>query len=602
MKEHAVLNNEYLKNLSNSPGVYLMFDGRHVVIYVGKARNLKKRVTSYARLTGSSHNKTKALVGRISAIETILTRTEKEALILEASLIKKHKPKYNIILRDDKNYPYIRVSIQDKWPRVMMSRRKNHDCARYFGPYSSISSMWSTLKLLWKLFPLHRCKNVRPRLRPCLNGQMGNCLAPCMGDSNRAEYNENVKRVILILEGKSKEIIADLKNQMAQAAQALEFEQAGQYRDQIKALMTTLEKQIVAGKNNEEIDIFGCKRQGGSLAISVLSIRGGLLIGNRSFYFREVVGDDGKIMGEVLERYYLERYIPKLILIPWTLHKGIFIEYLAELKQAKVEVRMPQRGDGVKLVDMAAMNAARVFADLKNKQKTWADLACTLEKKLHLSKHPNRMECLDISNTSGKQAVGSLVCFVNGEKATRDYRHYKIQTKDTPDDYQMMYEVLQRRFDPNKDKILPDLLIVDGGKGQLGIAVRVLKEYELTGSLDIVGIAKEKGDEGEKLFIPGRKKPIILPKHSPILLLLMHIRDESHRFGITFHRKLRSKKTISSILDDIPSIGTVKRQALLLHFGSLTKIKKATVAEITKVDGFAMKTAQKVYSFLHDKN
>lgn len=483
-----------------------------------------------------------------------------------------------------------------------MSRRKNRDQARYFGPYSSISSMWATLKLLWKLFPLHRCKKVRPRQRPCLNGQMGNCLAPCMGDSKRHDYNENVEKVLLILEGKSKELIADLQGKMSIAAGAMEFEMAGQYRDQIKALSKTLEKQIVAGKSHDEIDIFGCTRQGGSLAVSVLSIRGGLLIGNRSFYFPEVIGDDGKIMGEVLERYYLERYIPRLILIPWALHEGVLLPYLAELKQAKVEVRRPQRGDGVKLVEMAALNATRVFVDRENKQKTWDVLARQLVLKLHLTKHPNRMECLDISNTSGKQAVGSLVCFMNGQKAGDEYRHYKIKTKDTPDDYQMMYEVLSRRFDPEKNKILPDLLIVDGGKGQLGIAVRVLAEYHLTGKMDLVGIAKEKGDEGEKLYLPGRKNPILLPSHSPLLLLIMQIRDESHRFGITFHRTLRSKKMITSILEDIPGIGEVKRQALLTHFGSLKRIKKATVQEISKVEGFAKKTAENVYTFLHDKN
>lgn len=602
MAEHSVLTTKYLQELAETPGVYLMFDQHRGVIYVGKARNLKKRVTSYARLTGTSHNKTRAMVAKIGAIETILTRTEKEALILEASLIKKHKPKYNIILRDDKNYPYIRVSVQDKWPRVAMSRRRNKDKARYFGPYSSISSMWATLKLLWKLFPLHRCKQVRPRSRPCLNGQMGNCLAPCMGDAVREEYLDNVRNVLLLLEGKSKEIVATLQQQMADAASSMQFEQAALFRDQIKALGATLEKQIVAGEGQREIDIFGCKRLGGSLAVSVLSIRGGLLIGNRSFYFPEVIGDDPKVMGEVLERYYLERYIPRLVLVPWVLPEGVLLEYLAELKQGRVEVRTPQRGDGLKLTEMAALNAERVFVDRDHRLETWQRLARGLQKKLHLQGQPTRMECLDISNTSGKQAVGSLVCFLEGRKATDQYRHYKIRSKDTPDDYQMMYEVLHRRFAPDRKTSLPDLLVVDGGKGQLGIAMRVLEEYGLTGKLDLVGIAKEKGEEGEKLYIPGRKNPILLPVHSPLLLLLMQIRDESHRFGITFHRKLRNKKTISSILNDIPKVGEVKRQALLAHFGSLKNLRSATVKEIAKVDGFGLHLAEVVHGFLQDKN
>ena len=601
MSQYSVLTDQYLKELATTPGVYLMFDKGRAVIYVGKAGNLRKRVTSYARLTGASHQKTKAMVAKIATIETILTRTEKEALILEASLIKKHKPKYNVILRDDKNYPYIRVSVQEEWPRVMMSRRRNQDQARYFGPYSSVSAMWATLKLLWKLFPLRRCKKVRFRKRPCLNGQMGHCLSPCMGHSNQQQYHDNVKKVVLILEGKGKELIEELKIQMAQAAEQMQFEQAAGFRDQIKALSKTLEKQIVAGDNKDEIDVFGCQRLGGSLAVAVLSIRGGLLIGNRSFYFPDVVGDDGHVMGEVLERYYLERYIPKLILIPWSLHKSVLPEYLDELKQGRVEIRRPQRGDGVKLAEMADLNATQVFVDREHRQESWQVMADKLQTKLHLQHQPNRIECLDISNTSGQQAVGSLVCFLEGQKAGDEYRHYKIKSKDTPDDYQMMYEVLLRRFDPEKKKGLPDLLVLDGGKGQLGMGIRILAEYGLTDHVDLVGIAKEKKEEGEKLFIPGRKNPIILAGHSPILLLLMQIRDESHRFGITFHRKLRQKKTISSILNDIPGIGEVKRQALLSYFGSLKKVKKATMMDLIQVDGFGPQIATKVYGFLHDK-
>lgn len=601
MVEHPVLTERFLKDLTTSPGVYLMYDKHGVVIYVGKARNLKQRVTSYARLTGVSHNKTRAMVARIKGIETILTRTEKEALLLEASLIKKHKPKYNIILRDDKNYPYIRVSVQDYWPRVTMSRRRNKDQARYFGPYSSITSMWDTLKLLWKLFPLHRCKTVRPRSRPCLNGQMGHCLAPCMGDSMRDAYLENVRNVILILEGKSPELIAELEFRMTKAAAEMQFEQAAVFRDHITALRHTLEKQIVTGESGDEIDIFGCKRLRGSLAVSVLSIRGGLLIGNRSFHFPDVIGRDSDVMAEVLERYYLERYIPRLVLIPWVLPEGVLLDYLSELKQSKVEVRIPKRGDGRKLMDMATLNAAQVFIDGDNRQRSWQSLGLKLQNTLHLMRSPDRIECLDISNTSGKQGVGSLVCFLNGEKAGGEYRHYKIRSKDTPDDYQMMYEVLHRRFDPAKEKVLPDLLVLDGGKGQLGVAVQVLRELGLSGKMDLVGIAKEKHEEGEKLFLPGRKNPVVLAGHSPLLLLLMQIRDESHRFGITLHRKLRQNRTISSVLDQIPGIGEVKRQALLKQFGSLKNIRSATKNELADVDGFGKRTAARVYSFLHDK-
>ncbi len=578
-----------------------MKDRRQVVIYVGKARNLRKRLTSYAKLQAVAHNKTKAMVSKICFVETIITRSEKEALILEASLIKKHKPKYNVILRDDKNYPYIKVTVQERWPRVMMTRRKIKDGARYFGPYASVGSMWSTLKLLGALFPLRRCKTVKVRKRPCLNGQMGNCLSPCLEGCDVDKYQQAVSNVIMVLEGKDKELVQSLQQKMLAVSARQEFEEAALYRDQITALENTLEKQVMVASHRHEFDVFGAQRQGGSLAISVITVRGGKVEGHQSFFIAEPVGNDADVLAESLRRFYSEDiFIPKVILLPWFTGEEDFLEeYLSECKTAKVSIRVPQKGDLRRLVDMAHDNAAQVFSDRDKQKKSWQVMASQLKETLGLSRLPHRIECLDISNTSGKEAVGSLVCFVDGKKASSFYRHYKIRSIEGPDDYGMMAEVLSRRFAPEKKQQLPDLFIVDGGKGQLNIGVKIFKDLAIFNEVDLLGIAKEKQEEGEKLYRPGRKNPIRLSRHSQLLLLLMRIRDESHRYGVTFHRRLRKKRTLTSELDHIAGIGPARRQKLLRHFGSVKGVKRASVEELSAVETIGDELARSIFDALH---
>lgn len=591
---------DFLDTVSHSPGVYRMLDKQSRVLYVGKAKDLKKRLTSYTRFSGADHNKTTVMLSKVQTVDTLITNTEKEALILEASLIKKHKPKYNILLRDDKNYPLIKVTVQDTWPRVFMARRRKKDGARYFGPYSSSSAMWSTLRLLANLFTLRKCKGkkVRPRKRPCLNLQMGKCLAPCVGLADPVDYQEQVEKVLMILEGRNKSLVRDLQEEMKQAAATLHFEKAAELRDQITALSKTLEKQIVASANLKDQDVFGYCRQGTSIAIAILFVREGLITGNRNFFFNEPMEPDTNILSQTLNLFYDEKALPaKEILIPFEADgTAILIERFSELLGSGVSLRVPKRGDGVQLIQMANTNATHVFDEKEKKQKSWEDLSASMEKLLHLEYVPNRIECLDISNTSGKQAVGSLVCFEYGQPSKTNFRHYKIKTVSGPDDYAMMEEVLRRRLSRGiEEDTLPNLFIVDGGRGQLGMAMRVACELGITDELDWIGIAKEKKTEGEKLYKPGRKNPILLKGHNPVLLYLMRIRDESHRFGVTFHRKLRGKASIASLLDTIPGIGPDRKKKLLKHLGSAKRVQKASMEELLSVPGIGKETALTIH-------
>ena len=606
-----VLDNAFLGTVSQGPGVYLM-QSRREVLYVGKARNLRKRLAQYAHYRGSAHAKTGVMLGHVRRVDTILTTTEKEALILEASLIKKHRPRYNVILRDDKNYPLIKVTVAEQWPRVLVTRRRLRDGSRYFGPFASTSAMRMTLKLLFSLFPLRRCPTVRDRKRPCLNFQMGRCLAPCTGQVDEQSYQAMIREALLFLEGKNREIITSLEKKMQKAARQLAFEEAARYRDQIQALQRTLERQMVAAGHGLDQDVFGLVRQGASVGIAILFVRAGMISGSQSFFISDPMGDDGQILAQVIMQYYSSRrQPPRELLLPLEIpDQDLIREQLADLRQGAITLHVPKRGRLMQLMNMARANADQVFSREEEQRKSWSNLAQTLQKKLHLANTPTRIECLDISNLAGKQAVGSLVCFIEGKPAKRAYRHYRIQSKDTPDDYAMMREVLMRRLGKGLErgqeqggvkKDLPDLLLLDGGKGQLGIGVEVLAELNLLDAIDLVAIAKEKQDEGEKLFRPGRKNPILLPPHSPALLFLMRIRDESHRFGITFHRRLRGKNTLASPLDKIPGLGEKRKKALLKTLGSLRRIQAASVEELTRTPGIGPALARTIYDQLRQQ-
>ncbi|MBU0908167.1 MAG: excinuclease ABC subunit UvrC [Proteobacteria bacterium] len=600
--DHPILNTDFLKTIPNSPGVYLMINKVGKVIYAGKALDLRKRLASYARFQGAAHSKTGVMVSRIARVETILTRTEKEALILESSLIKEHRPKYNVILRDDKNYPLIKVTVGETWPRVMMTRRKIKDKSRYFGPFSSVGAMWSTIRLLQSLFPLRRCKGaeLEKRSRPCLNFQMKRCPAPCMGKVDAGLYQEMVRDVLMVLEGRNRELAQKLKEKMSLAVSRLQFEEAALYRDQLRALEETLEKQIVAGEGALELDVFGFVRQGPSVAISIMTVRHGRVLGQQVFFLAEPVGEDAEVLAEGVKRYYEEAdFIPRELLFPLLPDDHqLLSEWLSERKKQKVAFKVPVRGDKTRLIDMAQANAGQVFSEKDKKEKSWDVLAASLMETLHLQRRPDRIECLDISNISGQQAVGSLVCFEKGEKSGKRYRHYKIKTVPGPDDYRMMAEVLERRFTRGVDEGgLPDLLMLDGGKGQLHVAIDMVRRFALEDRIELLGIAKEKGQEGEKLFRPGRKNPILLPRHSPLLLFLMRIRDESHRYGITFHRKLRHKSAFSSEIDKIPGVGSMRKKKLLQVFGSLAKLRNASIVELAAVSGIGPDLAEAIARF-----
>lgn len=594
----------FLATVSHGPGVYLML-GKRQVLYVGKARDLRKRLSQYAHFAGPAYSKTAVMLSHVQRVETILTTTEKEALILEASLIKQHRPRYNVILRDDKNYPLIKVTVRDPWPRVTVTRKRLRDGNRYFGPYASTTAMRATLQLLHGQFPLRRCATVRERPRPCLNYQMGRCLAPCAGKVQPEVYQAMVRDVLLILEGKTGEVVRELTARMEQAATNLAFEQAAALRDQIQALTRTIEHQAVAAEHHLDQDVFGIHRQDAAVGIALLFVRGGMITGAQSFFLADPLGEDDSLLAQTILQYYSsERQPPREVLLPFAVEdQDLLTERLAELREGPVAIVSPQRGKRMQLMRMAAANAAQVLEERTKKEHSWDALAASLQARLRLINRPERIECLDISNLLGKQAVGSLVCFVHGEKAANLYRHYRIRSQDTPDDYAMMREVLERRISKGvEEDNLPDMLLLDGGKGQLQVAVDVLGRFDCLERIDLVAIAKEKADEGEKLFRPGRKNPVLLPAHAPTLLYLMRIRDEAHRFGITFHRKLRGKAQLRSRLDAIEGIGPKRKRLLLQALGSVKRITEATVGELAAIPGIGPELARQIHGQLRGED
>ncbi len=593
-----ILSPEFLQAVGHGPGVYLMKDGAGQVHYVGKARDLRRRLASYQRYLGGGGNKTSVMLAKTRHIDTILTATEKEALLLEASLIKQYKPRYNIILRDDKNYPYIMVTVREEWPRLVVTRRRVKDQA-IFGPFSSPSAMWETIRHLNSLFPLRRCKGatLTPRSRPCLNYQMGRCSAPCFGKITPESYQRMVEELLLALAGKNKELIRRLQEEMRQAAESLDFEQAAQLRDKIKALTQTMEKQVVAAGHHRDQDIFGFARQDEGVGLAVLLIRDGVISGHHHYFLPEPFEEDPLVLAEVLERFYgADRLVPSEVVVSLEPEgREVLEEWLSDLGQHRVAIRVPQRGDLVTLVTMANRNAEQVIVDQLTRDDSWQALATNLKETLHLSHPPERIICMDISNLGGEQAVGAVVSFRQGKKEAERYRHYKIKEVAGPDDYASMAEVIRRHLHrAETEGFMPNLLVVDGGKGQLQVAMGIVRELGLMDRLDLVGIAKEKEAEGEKLFIPGRKNPITLPRHSRVLLLIMRIRDEAHRFGITFHRHWRGRDALRSRLDAITGIGPARKKALLTTFGSVKRVAAATQEELTAIPGITPELAASI--------
>ena len=602
--ESGPLSKDFLHTVANRPGIYIMKSRQGKILYVGKAKNLRKRLSSYQRANPKDSPKTALMLGKVAAIETILTHTEKEAFILEASLIKKHRPRFNIELKDDKSYPCIKVTLGEEWPRVYKTHRRIKDGSRYFGPYTSAGSMRNTLSIINRLFPLRRCKgrNIKKRERPCLNYQMARCMAPCSSRVDKKEYRKMVDNVLLILEGKNRQLKGHLETEMQQASKALEFEKAANIRDQLQSLTKTLEKQVVVSNLYRDMDVFGYVRKGVGVGISAVNVRQGVVSGQQLFFLLDPIGADSEVLEEVLRQYYLkEQTIPDELLLPFQIVDSFSLQdWLGNIRGRSVKLRVPKRGEGAKLLHLAEKNANQVHIDQANRERNWQEMARNLQKKLLLASFPSRVECLDISNIGGKQPVGSIVCFQDGEKLQKGYRHYSINSAHEPDDYRMMNEVLNRRL-TGEDKLveLPNLLVIDGGKGHLNIARSVLKEKGLLDRVELVAIAKSKEKKSDKVFRPGRKNPISLAQHSPVLFFLMQVRDEAHRFGITFHRRLRNKKALVSELDSIPGVGPSRRKKLLKTLGSLARIKKASCEELAVVNGIGPELAGQIWDFFH---
>lgn len=601
---------ETLQNLPNSPGVYIMKDGEGAIIYVGKARNLRQRVRSYFRASGDSRYHVAFLVARINSIDTILTDTEKEALLLENTLIKQHHPRYNLDLKDDKTYFSVRINPKEQFPRFTVVRKQTKDGARYFGPYSSASSAREVLQQLIRIFPLRHypLKTCLSRKRPCLYHQIGQCSAPCHALISTENYGKLVEGATLFLEGKGKQLIAEFKSKMLEASEQMNYEEAVRWRNLLRSIEITVEKQKVVTRGGDS-DVIGYVREENTLALALLYIRSGVLTGSRQFSFKWEL-DDAQGIASFLTQHYVDAdSIPDEILLPLPCQAlEVLTELLHELKGKNVVIHYPLRGTKRELVKMATKNAQQAQAEEVCRQCSSEVVIKELYEKLNLTKLPRRIECYDISTIQGRYSVGSGVAFWDGVPDKSGYRHYRIRSVEGQDDFAMLKELFERRF--KEDSIskngVPDLVVVDGGMGQLNATAGIVQELGLTGEFDLISLAKSRVESrvrdkninrsDERVFLPGRKNPIVLKQSSKSLLLLSAIRDEAHRFAITYHRKLRSKEGIASELDKIAGIGKKRRIALLTHFGSLQKVMEATLEELCKVDGITRNLAEKLFS------
>lgn len=593
---------ERIKNdlavLPELPGVYLMHDKTGKVIYVGKAVVLKNRVRSYFRNLASHTPKVKAMVEKVEYFETIITSSEVEALILECNLIKKYRPRYNISLKDDKTYPYLKVTMQEDFPRLYVTRRQMRDGAKYYGPYADASAMHATVKLLRTMFPLRTCRTMNPD-RPCLNYHIKRCLAPCAGLCSKAEYANMIKSVCMVLDGRTTELQKDLKQRMEDAAENYAFEEAARLRDQLNAVRKLDEEQKAVTSSGGDMDILGFAQDMTGFCVQIFFVRKGKLIGRDNFFLHEQGESEEELLTAFIKQYYNDAtFIPKEIVVPELpdAEEKVLIElWLTEKSERKTEFVLPQRGVKKDLLNLANDNAKKLLDErlrtgslaLKNDVEAAEELQLALGMDVPLE----RMDCFDISHTQGTETVASMVVFRNGSISKKDYRKYKIQSAEgKPDDFKSMQEVVYRRYKDYED--IPTLVVIDGGKGQLSSALEVIRGLGLN-DLAVVGLAKRE----EEIFIPGQSESILLDRDSAALHLIQRIRDEAHRFAITFHRKLRTKRNLVSVLDHVDGIGPKRRQALWKEFKTLEAMKKASVEELAKVDGMNIKAAETLYEF-----
>ncbi len=604
---------ERLKALPEGPGVYLMRDVKTRVIYVGKALSLRNRVPNYFHAAGVFPEHIQAMVDRVYDFDVITTANEKEALVLECTLIKRHKPRFNIRLRDDKNYLYIKLPVTEDFPRVYTVRRTGSDGAKYYGPYTNAIALRSTLKTVRRVVPYRTCTDHEFALhRPCFYYHLKLCTAPCAGFQTRDEYHQQLDQIALFVEGKSDDLVKQLKQRMTEASEATNFEAAARYRDRLQAIETMAQRQKMLALGRFDQDLFGLARADGQAMVTVFSVREGKLSGSENFELVGLGGEqtEAEAVNAFVSQYYASAtHIPKEVFVPASLPDGAVIEqWLSERRGSHVSVRVPQRGRHRELLAQAAANAHEAMRQLRIKldydeQRTGA-LLSDLQRQLRLLAVPTRIECYDISNIQGKHPVGSMVVFEHGRPKPAHYRHFRIKSVMGANDFAMLQEVLRRRFarytrsdagmpDEPSFSALPDLLLVDGGKGQLSAARDVLEGMGLE-RIPAFGLAKEQ----EELFEPGRSVPIRLPLDSEALFLVQRIRDEAHRFAITFHRVVRRKDAFASVLDGITGLGPVRKRALLRAFGSIDSIRNASVDDLTTVKGITRQVAVAVKEML----
>ncbi len=607
---------EQLKAIPPETGVYIFKDSKGQVLYVGKAVNLRSRVRSYFQPSSRSSLKARLLAEKVASVEFILTQNEVEALVLECNLIKRYRPPFNIRLRDDKQYPYIKITWHETFPRILVTRRMEQDGSLYFGPYTSTSALHQTMDLIRKIFPYATCSDPSPgkRVRPCLYYDIGRCVGPCTGEVSPEEYRAMIEQVILFLKGRTEEIIAELRAKMEEAASVLAFEKAAAIRDQIFALERISQQQRVVSPLLEDKDFIAYARSDEEACVQVFFVRNGKLVGREYFVLEGAEMEEGQSLGAFLKLFYQKAaFIPPEVIIPEELAEASVIEeWLTSRRGGEVKLRLPKDETESELLRMAFHNAAETLETLREnrerEKKKGLEALAELEEALDLPRLPARIECYDVSHIQGKWATGSMVVFVNGSPRKGLYRRFRIKEVEGIDDYAMLKEVLERRFRrylEARDSELrlaasdepwphrPDLVLVDGGKGQLGIALKVLEELGIE-DIPVAALAKRE----EELFIPGSEEPVKLPQGSKALSLLQRIRDEAHRFAISYHHKLARKETLSASLEAIPGIGPKRRRALLERFGSLEALRKATVEEIASVPGITPKLALKIKEFL----
>ena len=588
---------EKVSHLPTTPGVYLWRDKYQRIIYVGKAINLRNRVRSYVQQDVNRSVKVTAMMRRAWDVETIQTKTEMEALILEATLIKEHHPKYNIMLRDDKTYPYVKVTVQEAYPRLFMTRRLERDGAKYFGPFTDVTAVHHVLRILRSYYPLRTCKSMKVE-RPCLQYHMHYCEGPCMNYVTVESYRKYIDDIVALFEGKQVQVIQEITSKMEQASEDLEFELAAKYRDDLLSIQKVQEKQRMVTQRGD-MDVLGMAIDGPMACIQLFFIRSGRLLG-RENYFVQHEGDSPElVMTEFIKQYYGgSTFIPKELLLPMdSVDRELFSEWFTSMKGQQVDVSVPQRGYKKDLIKMAEENAQNFLAERRRQWQYTIDKSGGAVKKLaevlDLPRLPERMECYDISHMQGAETVASMVVFEGGKPAKREYRRFKLKTvQGKPDDFASMAEIMERRYGNEKDWPMPDLIIIDGGKGQLNAALPIIRAMGVT-DVPVISLAKRI----EEVFVEGESESIILEHHTPELQLLQQIRDEAHRFAITYHRRLRGKRNLESVLDHIEGIGPKRRKALYKHFGNLDAMRVAELEELENVEGMNKKAALAVYEF-----